>query len=166
MKNNPKKISNTKERLKYYMNLKNIKQKDIVELCEPYCQMYNVKFNKSDISQYVTGRSEPNQDKLYVLSEALQVNIEWLMGYDFPMDKEINWDSFKDLEKELQQQLPVLEDLAKVFGKDFYKLVTLYDMLNVDGKQKIQDYILDICENEKYLKEDIDQQSLYQAMSI
>lgn len=160
------KISNTKERLKYYMSLKGIKQKDIVELCKPYSKIYDVKFNKSDISQYVTGRSEPNQDKLYVLSEALNVSIQWLMGYDYPMEKEINWSNLKDLENKMQQQLPILEDLSKVFGKDFYKLVVLYDMLNADGKQKVQDYIIDICENNKYIKDDFEEQDVYQAISI
>ena len=130
------------------MNLKGIKQKDIVELCKPYSNMYGVKFNKSDISQYVTGRSEPNQDKLYVLSEALNVNIQWLMGYDYPMNKTIDWSSFEDLEKDLQQKLSILEDLKRVYGKDFYKLISLYDILNQEGKQKVLDYTIDICEME------------------
>ena len=38
--------------------------------------------NKSDISQYVSGKVEPNQDKLAVLGMALGVNEAWLMGYD------------------------------------------------------------------------------------
>ena len=43
--------------------------------------------NKSDISQYVSGKVEPNQDKLYVLAKALNVSEAWLMGYDVPMER-------------------------------------------------------------------------------
>lgn len=43
--------------------------------------------NKSDISQYVSGKVEPNQDKLYILSNALNVREAWLMGYDICTDK-------------------------------------------------------------------------------
>lgn len=81
------KPSNTKERLIYYMKSNNLRQVDIVRLCKFYAEEYGVKFNKSDISQYVTGRAEPNQDKLYVLSKALDVDVAWLMGYDVPMKK-------------------------------------------------------------------------------
>lgn len=81
------KQSNTKERLIYYMKSNNLRQVDIVRLCKFYAEEYGVKFNKSDISQYVTGRAEPNQDKLYVLSKALDVDVAWLMGYDVPMKK-------------------------------------------------------------------------------
>lgn len=43
--------------------------------------------NKSDLSQYVSGKVEPNQDKLFVLGNALKVNEAWLMGYDVPMSR-------------------------------------------------------------------------------
>lgn len=81
------KPSNTKERLKYLMATRNLKQVDILKLAKPYSEKYGVKFNKSDISQYVTGRAEPNQDKLFVLGQALGVSEAWLMGFDVPMDR-------------------------------------------------------------------------------
>ena len=43
--------------------------------------------NKSDISQYVSGKVEPNQNKLFILGQALNVNESWLMGFDVPMDR-------------------------------------------------------------------------------
>lgn len=36
---------------------------------------------KNDLSQYVSGKSKPGQSKLYILSLALNVSEEWLMGY-------------------------------------------------------------------------------------
>lgn len=69
------------------MSLKGYKQVDILNLCKPYCEQYNVKMNKSDISQYISGKVEPNQDKLFVLGNALNVSEAWLMGYDVPMER-------------------------------------------------------------------------------
>ena len=49
---------------------------------------YDVKMNKSDISQYCSGKTEPNQEKLFVLSKALNVNEAWLMGFDVPVNSQ------------------------------------------------------------------------------
>ncbi len=64
------------------MEENNLKQIDILKLCEPLCQKYDVKFNKSDLSQYLSGKTVPNQDKLYILCQALNVSEAWLIGYD------------------------------------------------------------------------------------
>lgn len=88
-----KKTNNTSVRLKEYMDKNNIKQVDILKRAEPYCKQYNVKLTKQDLSQYVSGKTEPNQDKLAILSMALNVDITWLMGFDVPMersDKKLN----------------------------------------------------------------------------
>lgn len=42
--------------------------------------------DKASISQYKNGVHIPEQEALYKLATALNVNIEWLMGYDVPMD--------------------------------------------------------------------------------
>ncbi len=76
------KISTTQKRLLEIMEANNLKQIDILKLCEPLCQQYDVKFNKSDLSQYLSGKTVPNQDKLYILCKALNVNEAWLIGYD------------------------------------------------------------------------------------
>lgn len=78
---------NTAIRLKYLMDTRGLKQVDIVNLCQPFCKKYGVKMSKSDMSQYVSGKVEPNQDKLYVLGNALNVSEAWLMGYDVPMER-------------------------------------------------------------------------------
>ena len=76
------KVSNTAERLKHIMSERGLKQVDILTMCKPHCDRYGVKMNKSDISQYVSGKSEPSQDKLVVLAMALNVQESWLMGFD------------------------------------------------------------------------------------
>lgn len=77
----------TSERLKEIMDSRNLRQVDILSLVLPYCKEYGVKMNKSDLSQYVSGKVEPNQDKLVVLGMALGVNETWLMGFDVPMGR-------------------------------------------------------------------------------
>ena len=81
------KISNTSTRLKKIMTDNNMRQVDILKKVEPYCQVYNIKMNKSDISQYVSGKVEPSQDKLVILSMALNVSEAWLMGFDVPVQR-------------------------------------------------------------------------------
>lgn len=81
------KPENTSIRLKKIMNDRNLKQVDILNMVRPLCEQYDVKMNKSDISQYVSGKNEPGQDKLAMLGMALHVDEAWLMGYDVPMDR-------------------------------------------------------------------------------
>lgn len=97
------KVSSSAERLKEIMKERKLKQVDIVEACKPYCEKYGVKMNKSDISQYVAGKSEPAQHKLIVLSLALGVQESWLMGFDVPRTKEkpANNDGLTDSQREL-----------------------------------------------------------------
>lgn len=83
------KSSNTSERLKLLMNERGLKQVDIIEMSRPYCNKYNVKLGRNDLSQYVSGKVEPGQKKLSVLSSALNVSEAWLMGYDVPIAREV-----------------------------------------------------------------------------
>ena len=62
-----------------------MRQVDILRKAKPYCEKYGVKLSKPDLSQFCSGAVEPKQDKLYVLSLAMGVNVTWLMGYDVPM---------------------------------------------------------------------------------
>ena len=71
----------------FIMEKRNLKQVDILNLSLPYCAKYDVKMNKSDISQYVSGKVEPSQDKLVVWGMALNVTEAWLMGFDVPMER-------------------------------------------------------------------------------
>lgn len=75
----------TGNRLKEFMSLHSLKQADIVAAAQPYCASYGVKLNRSDVSQYISGKTEPGQDKLLLLSAALGVDVAWLMGYEVPM---------------------------------------------------------------------------------
>lgn len=42
---------------------------------------------KSAMSYYLSGRSEPKADRLYLLCKALDVSEAWMLGYDVEMTK-------------------------------------------------------------------------------
>lgn len=72
----------TSDRLKEIMVTRGLRQVDILELCKPYSERFGVKICKNDLSQYVSGKVKPGQDKLSLLAMALNVKEIWLMGYD------------------------------------------------------------------------------------
>ena len=51
------------------------------------CQI--TKIPKSAISQYISGAFEPKQDRVYLISKALNVSEAWLMGFDVPIEREL-----------------------------------------------------------------------------
>lgn len=71
---NSESVSN---RLKYAMNIRGIKQVELVE---------KTKIPKGSISQYVSGFAEPRSERIYLLAKALNVDPVWLMGMDVPME--------------------------------------------------------------------------------
>lgn len=77
----------TAARLKQLLNERNLKQVDVLSLAAPYVQKYGVKLTKSDLSQYISSKAIPRQDKLTILGLALNVSEAWLMGYDVPMER-------------------------------------------------------------------------------
>ena len=74
--------SSTSERLKQLMSERNLRQVDILEKSKPFQKQLGVKMGRSALSQYVTGKSKPDDKKLYLLSKTLDVSEAWLMGYD------------------------------------------------------------------------------------
>ena len=107
------KKENTSDRLKHLMNERGFKQVDILNLCKPYCDKYGVKMNKSDISQYVSGKVEPGQEKLVILGMALGVTEAWLLGYDVEKArKKLNLDE-GELDAEIVSKIYLLNNRDK-----------------------------------------------------
>lgn len=77
----------TGERLAAIMRERGLKQVDILRLSEPYVKEFGTKLSKQDLSQYIGGKTEPNQRKLQVLASALDLSEAWLMGYDVPRER-------------------------------------------------------------------------------
>lgn len=68
------------------MENRNLRQTDILRLAMPYVEKAGLKMNRSDLSQYVSGKVEPGTEKLEILAKALKVSEVWLMGYDDEME--------------------------------------------------------------------------------
>lgn len=122
---------NTSDRLKQIMDSRSLKQVDILRLAAPYCQKYNVKMNKSDLSQYLSGKAEPRQDKLFILGSALGVSEAWLMGFDVPIERNTSADHSNADEDENQ-------------------LLSSFRQLNRTGKGKVVDYAADLTKLPNY----------------
>ena len=122
----------TAERLKQIMQERNMKQVDILEFVLPVCKKYGLKMNKSDISQYVSGKVEPNQRKLVALAEALNVSETWLMGYEINEKELINEEEKgKSLAKLIanENMLDAVVKLSKLQSEDKEMVVNLINSL-------------------------------------
>ncbi len=135
---------NTMLRLKSLMQERGLRQVDILSLTKPYCEKYGVKFNKSDISQYLSGKTEPNQDKLAILGMALDVNEGWLMGYDVPMDR--------NHENRPSSGSNIYELIEKHYGKTTTEAVSLYVQLDLEDQAEIRGEMKQMLKSAKYLK--------------
>nr|DAE70071.1 MAG TPA: bifunctional HTH-domain containing protein/aminotransferase [Bacteriophage sp.] len=111
----------TSDRLEQLMKERKLKQVDILNLSLPYCKKYNIKMNKSDISQYVSGKVEPSQEKLVVLGMALNVSEAWLMGFDVSPIR-------KDNSKEAEKDVDLLWKFSMLEQRD---KETILDMIDV-----------------------------------
>ncbi len=73
-------------RLQQYMQIYKISQLDILAKVMPLCEKYHVELTGDDLAQYLSGTVIPGTAKLTILSQALNVRTDWLVGYDVPMD--------------------------------------------------------------------------------
>jgi transcriptional regulator with XRE-family HTH domain len=150
---------NTAIRLKKVMSDRNLRQVDILSLAAPYCEEYGVKMNKSDISQYCAGKTEPNQNKLFVLGKALNVSEAWLMGYDVPMERidliaaneykekmkaySLKW-NIQFFEREVLKTFSQLNDTNRKKVIEYSK-----NLFQIQQAEKEQEHLLPIASHER-----------------
>lgn len=67
-----------KDRLKEALAIKGLKP---IDLCN------RTGIPKSAVSYYLSGRSEPKADRLYIICKALDVSEAWILGYEVEMEK-------------------------------------------------------------------------------
>lgn len=77
-----------KDRLKQAMKYRNLKAVDL-------CERGNIP--KSAMSYYLSGRSEPKSDRLYILAKLLDVSEAWLLGYDVAMERSVEQHELDEL---------------------------------------------------------------------
>jgi transcriptional regulator with XRE-family HTH domain len=80
----------TSIRLKQAMEEKGMRQVDLLEAVKPYCKRYGVNISKGQLSQYLSGRNEPGQMRIFILalpsaskSEPLYIFVNRILGCVF-----------------------------------------------------------------------------------
>lgn len=144
--------SSTSERLKQLMSERNLRQVDILEKSKPFQKQLGVKMGRSALSQYVTGKSKPDDKKLYLLSKTLDVSEAWLMGYDVDI-KRVPDEERGTTQNEHPEILTIynqLEEPKQVKVLD-YATVLLNEQVSMRAttvleKYKNDDYIIDYVE--------------------
>ena len=115
---NNQKPATTAERLREAMERKGMRQADVLEAAKLYSKVPSfegVKLNKSDLSQYCSGKVEPKQYKLTLLGAVLDVTEAWLMGFDVPMQKP-------------------LTPIAEISDERLREIIQLYGLMNDSQK--------------------------------
>jgi transcriptional regulator with XRE-family HTH domain len=108
------KIAEFKNRLKEALQNSGLTQSELAR---------EIGVNRSNVSQWLNGRSDTKPDTFRMLAKVLGVSSLWLEGYDVPMREE---------------------------KRDyFYEKV---EMLNDEGRKKVEIYIDDLLDNPKYKK--------------
>lgn len=92
-------IDTFSNRLKKALEYSNMRQVDLVE---------KTGLDKTLINKYLAGLMKAKQDKLTILADALNVNEIWLMGYEVPMDRNLNSLNITPISELNQIQIPLL----------------------------------------------------------
>lgn len=122
-------MTTTAERLRYIMDLRSIKQSELIE---------KTKINKGALSSYLSGRYSPKQDNIYLLAKALDVNEAWLMGRDVPMERTAS---------PAPAPAPVGSPQLR---EDERQLLSDYNLLDTEDRAEVRGYARGLAKSEKY----------------
>lgn len=118
-----------KDRLKKALDIRGWKA---VDLCE------RTGIPKGAISYYLSGRSTPKADRLYLICKALDVAEAWMLGYDVAMQKtkaQKNNDAIVDIVVKLRSDESFLS-LVSALAKDKEFLAAVQSMHTFVTKAK------------------------------
>jgi len=79
------------DRIKEALEIRNMIQADLVE---------KGKFDKGQLSSWISGKYRPRQNNIALLAEILDVSEGWLMGYDVQMNSKLSPDEAWDKESQ------------------------------------------------------------------
>lgn len=116
-------------RIRTALTIKGMKQSDLCRL---------TKIPKSALSQYISGAFEPKQDRIYLMSQALNVSEAWLMGLDVPMerqDKKISSPSEADLSEGEKMWLELYHQISDDTRDILIKMMISFDRLPEDRQK-------------------------------
>lgn len=110
-------VASIADRIKKGMEIRGLKQADIVKMTG---------IGKSSMSTYLSGQYAPKQKNIYKIAKAMNVNEEWLLGFDVPMERTNN---------DVGPSVASDGSFVKI-SEDKKTLLTNYDKLNSLGRQE------------------------------
>ena len=121
------KVVKLKDRLREALVAKNMKA---IELSE------KTGIPKGAISYYLAGKSQPKQDRLFLIGKALGVSEAWLLGYDVPMERTVSQKKNDDLVTIIAKLrtdnkfFAIVSNLMDVPGEQYDSLATIVSALS------------------------------------
>ena len=105
-------MATSTERINQIMKEKRLRQIDVLNLAKPFQEKYKIKFSKSHLSQYVNGKSNPDNEKIFLLSKVFGVTEAWLLGYDVPRYERLEEARISEPQTPQGLKIPVLGTVA------------------------------------------------------
>ena len=157
-------MSKFANRLKEAMHIRGITQSEL-------CAKTNI--GKSALSQYLSGKFMPKQQRLHELAIALNVSEPWLMGWDREpdeLDKKVlelypefvpGKNYISDIIAARQKEEQLRNYLSSVYSdqdmiEDAYEINATMQLYNKDGMKKLRERAEEISELPKYTNNDDD----------
>ena len=113
------------DRIKQRLDELNMSQAD---LCK------KTRISKATMSQYISGKYEPTQKRLEIISKALRVQPAWLMGFDVPKQKEdVPYEPLKNADWDKAEE---------IYGwpKGVTKVIRIYNALDTSSQEQLIKY--------------------------
>ena len=87
---------------------------------------------KGAISYYLSGKSEPKADRLYIICKALDVSEAWMLGYDVKMER-----------SESQKNSDAIADIAYQLktDKEFFSIVSAIQKLDAEKRSSLLTFL-------------------------
>ena len=149
------------KRIKQMMQIRDITQADLARITG---------IRASSISDYLSGKYQPKQDKIALIADALSVNPGWLMGYDEPkkpisssiVEKKENRDLLAHYQKLSEHEQKILITMIYNGIQDFTvkndadnlkktkELISLFNQLDIEDQIEIKGEIKGMLKADKY----------------
>ena len=149
------------KRIKQMMQIRDITQADLARITG---------IRASSISDYLSGKYQPKQDKIALIADALSVNPGWLMGYDEPkkpisssiVEKKENRDLLAHYQKLYEHEQKILITMIDNGIQDFTvkndadnlkktkELISLFNQLDIEDQIEIKGEIKGMLKADKY----------------
>ena len=111
--------------------------------------------HKSSINKIEMGKADLPQSKLIAFAKILGVTPCELLGYEpTPATEEQKklWDEKFNTNNSLANEVVLIEQIQKKYGKSAVQILQLFNSLNESGKQKALENLEDLTAIEKYIK--------------